>query len=201
MEPDDWDLYYVLGEHRVDELKTRLQTGLDPNHRFKCNGREEQTILEQSVYEYGGDAACVRTILEAKANVNVPWQFTPDSCRHQLSLLSACSTYKKANLLIRYGLKLTSIERKVDEATVWPRLPSAFFSHRKAYYALQNRKARCLQVCAILLCRRDILGPAGPMDFRRDWVKRMIWSTRFDSVWAPRHEEVIPVEFEQNINE
>jgi hypothetical protein len=196
MEPDHWDLYHVIGERRIDELKTRLQTGLDPNRRFKCNGSEQQTILEQSLYE--GDIACVRTILEAKANVNVPWHFKPDKCRHRLSLLGACQTYEKANLLIRYGLKLTSIERKVNEDTVWPRLLSAFFSHRKAYYVLQNRKARCLRVCALFLHRRNILGPAGPMDFRRDWVKRMIWSTRFDSVWAPRDEEVIPVEFEQD---
>lgn len=193
MEGLDLEVYFdVLGTDNghLDELKARLASGLDPNHRFTRGGKIQETILESVLWRCHAD--CVQAILEAKADVNVPC-YHRDS-RHTLSLLNCCRDNKtKANLLIRHGLKLTRLEQNLATLSPWPKMERGFFKNRDAYLVLQTRKARCRQVCAILLHRRNLRWM--PLDLRRDWIKRMVWSTHFDFCWSERG-EVLAREFE-----
>lgn len=187
----DVEMVDILGHgaQRVDELKARLASGLDPNYRLTRDGKTAETLLEASLWY--SDATCVQALLDAKANVNVPCLHRES--RHKLSLLNCCrntNTKAKANLLIRHGLKLTRVEEKIRPSDPWPRLNQGFFENREAYLLLQKRKARCRQVCMILLHRRNLRHM--PLDLRRDWIKRMVWPTRFDSEWAMPGEFVDP---------
>jgi hypothetical protein len=188
MEGDALDIYKKVLSGDAVGMKSLLAAGFDPN--CKMAGHDKRSILELSLRT---SSEVARVLIEARADVNGLCSYV-DNSQYQISFLSSCyCNGRSANLLIRHGLKLTPLEG-VLTPTPRPRNPF-FFEFRTAYRVLHKRKSRCFQVCAVLLHRSNLRCMS--LDLRRDWIKRMIWPTRFDKVWAARDDPEIPPEFEE----